>query len=56
MTKKGANWSGGKVLDPKNGKTYKCKIELDGNNELKMRGYVGIPALGRTQVWERVIE
>ena len=29
MTKKGRNWSGGKILDPENGKTYKCKIELD---------------------------
>ena len=53
MTKSGSKWSGGKVLDPKNGKSYKCKIELDGNNKLKMRGYIGMPALGRTQIWER---
>lgn len=53
MKKNGSSWSGGKVLDPKNGKTYKCKVELEGNDKLKMRGYIGIPALGRTQVWER---
>lgn len=53
MKKNGSSWSGGKVLDPKNGKTYKCKVELEGKDKLKMRGYIGIPALGRTQVWER---
>jgi uncharacterized protein (DUF2147 family) len=47
-------WSGGEILDPKNGKTYSCKAELiDGGKKLKMRGYIGISLLGRTQVWER---
>ena len=47
-------WSGGKILDPANGKTYKCKIALeDGGKKLKVRGYIGMSLLGRTQHWVR---
>lgn len=47
-------WSGGKILDPKTGKTYKCKMSLtkDGK-ELSVRGYLGISLFGRTQIWVR---
>ncbi len=49
-----AVWSGGSVLDPAKGKTYKAKITLtDGGKKLQMRGYIGIEALGRTQTWVR---
>lgn len=43
-------WSGGSILDPKNGKIYKAKITLEGN-KLYVRGYVGVSLLGRTQTW-----
>lgn len=47
-------WSGGEILDPKNGKTYSCKIELiEEGKKLQLRGYIGFSLLGRTQVWER---
>jgi len=50
----GDEWSGGTILDPKNGKTYKVKLELEDNgSKLSVRGYIGTPLLGRTQVWER---
>lgn len=45
----------GTVLDPNNGKTYKCYLELEGNNKLKLRGYIGISLIGRTQYWQRKI-
>jgi uncharacterized protein (DUF2147 family) len=45
-------WEDGKIYDPKNGKTYSCKMKLDGS-ELKVRGYVGFALLGRTTVWTR---
>jgi len=45
-------WKGGKIYDPKNGKTYSCKMRLDGEN-LKIRGFIGISLLGRTTVWSR---
>ncbi|NYF18701.1 uncharacterized protein (DUF2147 family) [Xanthomonas sp. JAI131] len=49
-----AVWSGGSVLDPAKGKTYKAKVTLtNGGKKLQMRGYIGIEALGRTQTWIR---
>ncbi len=51
----GDEWSGGQITDPENGKTYKCYIAVqDGGKKLKVRGYIGISLLGRTQYWERV--
>ena len=48
----GSSWSGGQIYDPDNGKTYSCKMKLDGDN-LRIRGYVGISLFGRTTVWKR---
>ncbi len=45
-------WEDGQILDPKSGKIYRAKITVQGN-KLYVRGYVGISALGRTQVWVR---
>jgi uncharacterized protein (DUF2147 family) len=56
MKPKGKEWSGGRILDPEDGNTYKCKIALNKDGTLKLRGYIGIPALGRTQTWHRVAE
>ncbi|MBS0617613.1 MAG: DUF2147 domain-containing protein [Spirochaetes bacterium] len=51
----GDEWSGGTILDPKNGKTYKCKIKAkNGGQTLDVRGYIGFSLLGRTQVWKRL--
>ena len=47
-------YNGGKITDPKNGKTYKCYITLEEKDKLKIRGYIGISLLGRTQYWVRV--
>lgn len=45
-------WSGGHVLDPENGKTYKSKLELlDGGRKLGMSGCIAF--LCRQQVWVR---
>ncbi|MCP3168186.1 DUF2147 domain-containing protein [Myxococcus qinghaiensis] len=50
-------WNGGTILDPANGKTYKCKIAVeDGGKKLKVRGYIGMSLLGRTQHWVRATE
>ena len=44
----------GRVLEPKSGKIYKGKANLSADGKrLRLRGYVGISALGRTQVWIR---
>ena len=50
----GADYSGGTVLDPENGKVYKSKVTLvDDGKKLNLRGYIGVPLLGRTQTWLR---
>lgn len=47
-------WDEGKMYDPKSGKTYNCVLKLR-NEKLEIRSYVGIPLLGRTTYWERVL-
>jgi uncharacterized protein (DUF2147 family) len=48
-------WVGGDILDPNNGKIYKVLLKLvDGGKKLDVRGYIGMPMLGRTQTWHRV--
>ncbi|MCP4178697.1 MAG: DUF2147 domain-containing protein [bacterium] len=56
MEKDGDKLSGGKIMDPKNGKYYSCKIWLDENNKniLHVRGSVMWGAVGRTQKWIRI--
>lgn len=54
MKRNGDHWDGGKILDPENGKVYKCKMMLeDGGTKLVVRGYIGVPLLGRSQTWIR---
>ena len=47
------HWKNGTVYDPNNGKTYKCSITLIDDNTLKLRGYIGISLLGRSETWTR---
>lgn len=53
LSKDGKEWSGGQILDPNKGKLYKCSMSLEGKDVLKVRGYVGISLLGRTQTWKK---
>jgi uncharacterized protein (DUF2147 family) len=54
LKKDGSEYTGGEILDPDNGKVYRSKMELtDGGKKLKVRGYIGVPMLGRSQVWVR---
>ncbi len=57
MAQQDNQWEGGKILDPSNGKTYRCTLKTtnDGNN-LQVHGYIGLPILGRTQTWARITE
>lgn len=48
-------WEGGKILDPENGKEYSLRLTpTDAGRKLEVRGYIGAPILGRTQVWNRI--
>lgn len=54
IKKDGDEYSGGKILDPANGKLYSSKLKLiDSNKKLEVRGYIGMPMFGRTQTWLR---
>lgn len=46
-------WNAGKIYDPESGKTYSCNLSLKDNNTLKVRGYIGLSLLGRTETWKR---
>ncbi|MBL8329620.1 MAG: DUF2147 domain-containing protein [Rubrivivax sp.] len=53
--KDGETWDGGTILNPEEGKVYKLRLTLaDGGKKLEVRGFIGAPLLGRTQVWQRV--
>lgn len=48
-------WDGGDILDPANGKVYRVRLRpVDGGKKLEVRGFIGMPLLGRTQTWIRV--
>ena len=46
-------WEDGKIYDPESGKTYSCYMSLKDNNTLKVRGYIGVSLLGRSETWTR---
>ena len=46
-------WNEGSIYDPREGKTYSCKMTLKDANSLSIRGYVGISLFGRSELWTR---
>ena len=40
-----------RITDPRDGKVYRARMWLDEQRRLHVRGYIGVPLLGRTQVW-----
>lgn len=50
----GLNYNNGRILDPNTGKLYSMKAKLSANGKrLHLRGYLGVSALGRNQIWIR---
>jgi uncharacterized protein (DUF2147 family) len=47
-------WEDGEIYNPKEGKTYSCKITFDEKDKIKVRGYIGISLFGKTVYWTRV--
>ena len=57
--KQSGQWSGGNVIDPNDGKMYKCKITFHAAgtgkfsaDTLEMRGEIGL-GIGRSQFWQK---
>jgi uncharacterized protein (DUF2147 family) len=46
-------WGKGHIYDPAGGKTYSAFIKLKDWNTMKVRGYIGVSLLGRTEIWTR---
>jgi uncharacterized protein (DUF2147 family) len=54
LRKSGNEYTGGEILDPDDGKVYRSKLTLvDGGKKLNVRGYIGVPMFGRSQIWVR---
>ena len=50
----GSDWSGGNILQPRTGRAYSVKLHLeDRGQKLEVRGYIGSPLFGETQIWTR---
>jgi uncharacterized protein (DUF2147 family) len=48
-------YDGGRIVDPDSGAEYSCRATLAPDAmSLSVRGFIGIPALGRSQRWERL--
>ncbi len=47
-------WEDGEIYDPESGKTYSCRLELEDENTLEVRGFIRFSLLGRSQTWTRV--
>jgi uncharacterized protein (DUF2147 family) len=47
-----AGISQGQITDPRDGKKYNAQLWVDMAGKLHLRGYIGVPLLGKTQVWQ----
>jgi uncharacterized protein (DUF2147 family) len=47
-------WSGGAILDPNNGKTYRLSAKYQPDGTLRARIFEGISLLGKTEILARV--
>jgi len=46
-------WEDGEIYNPRDGKTYSCYLELLSEERLKVRGFIGISLIGKTNYWTR---
>ena len=47
-------WEDGRIYNPEDGDTYSCTMTLLDDGRLEVRGYVGLPLFGKSQIWTRV--
>lgn len=44
----------GRIYNREKAKDYSVQVRMDGPQQLLVRGYVGLPLFGKTQLWHRV--
>jgi uncharacterized protein (DUF2147 family) len=47
----GDGWFG-RITDPSNGSVWHVRLAVGSDGRLRLRGYIGIPLLGETQIWQ----
>ncbi len=48
------NFDGGEIVDPEDGKAYRCHIRLSADGKtIEVTGYVGAQWLGQSETWRR---
>ena len=47
-------WVNGEIYDPCHGKNYKCRLNFESPTKLKVRGYIGAPAFGKSMYWYKI--
>lgn len=48
------SWGHGRIYNPQDGDEWRASLAPEGDDRLRLRGYVLVPLLGQTQVWTRV--
>ncbi len=45
-------WEDGEIYDPESGKNYSCLVKMKDEETLEIRGYLGMPAFGKSVIWK----